>query len=728
MRGLKYLAFFCLIFLVLVIGLYDLNNEKGAAASLKKDAGLPKEVEPLPTVGSKENLLKLLEDGQPYFAYMRLADGVNDIAVMAKAASVAEAARSAEWDSAGSYSTDYSRTNVQVQGVDEADVVKTDGEFIYKITDNKLIVARAFPAEEMKVITSLDFGRDIYPLEMYVDDQYLTVILNKHYYQAEPDVGDSGDPDRERRIYPRPPFENSVQVLVYDLHDRVNLPKVREVEIDGSYVSSRKIGNTLYLVNNKYLEYYLLKERPEAIITPAYRDSAQGSEIKRIGYEEICYFPGTPQPNYLIIAGINLDTKSKRQTEVKTYLGAGQNVYCALENLYVAVPEYQYERREPVPLPRPLPEPADKAGEDTGAEPAADSGQVAPMSPDAVLSNKVRTDILPMPIIRLTAENTSVYKFSLQDGSPQYVGKGTVPGNILNQFSMDEHNGFFRIATTKQEYGQQEVRLTNNLFILDPGLHVTGRIENIAPGERIYSVRFLGDRGYMVTFKTVDPLFVLDLKDPHNPSILGELKIPGYSNYLHPYDENHIIGFGKEAIEVEEPHWSGQGTVKNAYYLGMKIALFDVSDVNNPVEKFKIEIGDRGTESELFWNHKALLFSKEKNVLAFPVTVYERNRDSMFKDDYLARLDPRLAYGEPVFQGVLVYSLSLARGFELKGMVTHQPEGRVIDLQRSGRYDYKREIARCLYIGDTLYTVSNGYLQANELGNLNLKGGIVLPN
>jgi inhibitor of cysteine peptidase len=719
MRGLKILAFFSLIILVLVIGLNDLNNQKGAAAApSEQDAGLLSEAEALPTVGSQENLLKLLEDAQPFFADMRRADGA-DIAVMAKAAPAAEAAQAAGWDSAaGGYANDYSQTNVQVQGVDEADVVKTDGEYIYKITNNKLIVARAFPAEEMKVVTTLDFGQEMYPLEMYVDEQYLTVILNKYYYQAEPYVRDT--------------FENSVQVLVYDLSDRVNLPKVREVEIDGSYVSSRKIGSTLYLVNNKYLEYYLLKEHPEAIITPGYRDSAQGGEIKRIGYEEICYFPRNPQPNYLIIAGINLDTKSKQQTEVKTYLGAGQNVYCSLENLYVAVPEYQYEHREPVPLPEPLPEPlaepADKPEEEAGAEPAGGSGQAVQVSPDTAVSNKIRADILPRPIIRITEQNTGVYKFNLQDGSPQYVGKGTVPGNILNQFSMDEHNGYFRIATTKQEYGQQEVGMTNNLFILDQGLNVTGRIENIAPGERIYSVRFLGDRGYMVTFKTVDPLFVLDLKDPNNPSILGELKIPGYSNYLHPYDENHIIGFGKEAIEVEEPHWSGQGTVKNAYYLGMKIALFDVSNVHNPVEKFKIEIGDRGTDSELFWNHKALLFSKEKNILAFPVTVYERNQDAMFKDDYLARLDPRLACGEPVFQGVFVYSLSPARGFELQGMITHQPEGRIIDLQRSGRYDYNRDIGRSLYIGDILYTISNGYLQANELGNLNLKGGIVLPN
>ncbi|WP_282433371.1 beta-propeller domain-containing protein [Desulfitobacterium chlororespirans] len=326
--------------------------------------------------------------------------------------------------------------------------------------------------------------------------------------------------------------------------------------------------------------------------------------------------------------------------------------------------------------------------------------------------------------------NTSVYKFNLQAGDTKYLGMGSVPGNILNQFSMDEHNGYFRIATTLQKLPIRtgEAELTNNLYILDQNMKQAGKIENIAPGEKIYSVRFMGDRGYMVTFKTVDPLFVLDLKDPNRPVILGELKIPGYSNYLHPYDENHIIGFGKEAIEVEEPHWSGEGTVKNAYYLGMKVALFDVSDVNNPQEKFKIEIGDRGTESELFSNHKALLFDQEKGILAFPVTVCDIDPATVSKDDYLAQKDPRLAYGQPVFQGAFVYNLSAEKGFTLKGMITHHPPGAVVNLQKAGRYDYNRDISRSLTIGDTIYTLSNSYLKANDLNTLKMQGGLEIRN
>ncbi len=690
MKGFKYLAFLCLLCLTVIVGI-DGTVDRSIQASVNTFNN-----ELLPTVGSYENLKKILKATQNRDFYGgRIALGMNG-AVLEKAEE-AKAATATDSGVSGGGGGDYSKTNVQVRGVDEADTVKTDGEYIYKITNNKLVVAKAYPAEEIKVVSTIVYNEQMFPAEMYVDNKHLIVILNQSYYNLREPLPVDGIVKKEKM--PRiGPFESSIKVIVYDLADRTNLKQVREVEIDGEYVSSRKVGNNLYLVNNKFIPVHLLETHNEELPTPAYRDSAEGNEVKRIGYADICYFPGSPEANYLIIASINLDSMTDSKTEIKTYLGAGQNIYSSLENLFVAVPEYKFENVKPLPQT------------DT-----PDTNR-----PEASL---VKPSILLMP----TEENTAIYKFSLKEGSTEYVGKGTVTGRILNQFSMDEHNGYFRIATTEQKYTPNSENMTNHLFILGASMNIKGKIENIAPGEKIYSVRFLGDRGYMVTFKTVDPLFVLDLKDPSEPKILGELKIPGYSNYLHTYDENHIIGFGKEAIEVEEPHWSGQGTTKNAYYLGMKIALFDVSDVNNPKEKFKVEIGDRGTDSELFWNHKALLFSKEKNLMAFPVTVCERDPVRINKDEYLTRIDPRLAYGIPVFQGAMVYNLT-ENGFNLKGMVTHQPDGRILDLQRTGQYDYNRDISRVLYIDDTIYTISNGYLKASDLDFLQEKGGITILN
>ena len=182
---------------------------------------------------------------------------------------------------------------------------------------------------------------------------------------------------------------------------------------------------------------------------------------------------------------------------------------------------------------------------------------------------------------------------------------------------MDENNGFFRIATTTGEIWRTDsLTSKNNVYILDEALQLTGKVEDIAPGEKIYSVRFMGDRGYMVTFKNVDPFFVLNLKNPASPKILGALKIPGFSDYLHTYDDNHIIGFGKETVELSQ----NGGT--NAYYQGLKLAVFDVTDVSHPVEMFKTIIGDRGTDSEVLRNHKTLLFDKEKGILSFRLPLW----------------------------------------------------------------------------------------------------------
>ncbi|SHN78345.1 beta-propeller domain-containing protein [Desulfitobacterium chlororespirans] len=337
------------------------SGDKKIGAEGPQEVGQEVPVEPLPTVGSFENFKKLMAEAQSHTQNIMMYSGGD----MAAAESVLRAPADSSamggllnGDGAARAGSvvqngkpDYSETNVQVQGVDEADTVKTDGEYIYKITDNQLIIAKAYPVEEMEVVATLQFDGEVHPLEMYVDDRHLTVILNQSYDW--------------RQVYPAPapPFENSVKVLIYDLADRSNLKQVREIELDGSYLSSRKIGDILYLVNNKYISLYRLQEQPEALMTPGYRDSLEGGEIQRIGYEEICYFPGSPQPNYLLIAGIDLGNLSTKKTEVKTYLGAGQNIYSSLENLYGPYPNINTSKSSPfrsrlirqaaIPLPYP---------------------------------------------------------------------------------------------------------------------------------------------------------------------------------------------------------------------------------------------------------------------------------------------------------------------------------------------------------------------------------------
>jgi uncharacterized secreted protein with C-terminal beta-propeller domain len=234
-------------------------------------------------------------------------------------------------------------------------------------------------------------------------------------------------------------------------------------------------------------------------------------------------------------------------------------------------------------------------------------------------------------------------------------------------------------------------------------MNTVGNLKYIAPEEKIYSTRFIGDRLYMVTFKRIDPLFVIDLSDPANPGILGKLKIPGYSDYLHPYDEDHIIGIGKE---TQANDWGGVSTS------GLKLALFDVSDVNHPAEVDHVEIGEAGSDSEALRDHKAFLFSKERDLLVIPVREIQK---IPLEKGYVS-------YTQKIWQGVYAFSVSPVNGFTLRGRVTHSAE------DTSGYYWGSRDtVKRSLYIGDYLYTLSSAEIIATDLGTMNSVREIPLP-
>jgi uncharacterized secreted protein with C-terminal beta-propeller domain len=212
----------------------------------------------------------------------------------------------------------------------------------------------------------------------------------------------------------------------------------------------------------------------------------------------------------------------------------------------------------------------------------------------------------------------------------------------------------------------------------------------------------MGERCYLVTFVKIDPLFVIDLRDPYNPKVLGELKVTGYSDYLHPYDENHIIGIGKEAVEAVEGDF--------AWYQGVKIALFDVGDMENPKEIAKYEIGDRGTDSEALRDHKAFLLDQSRDLLVLPILLAEIDQS---KYSYL---DPS-AYGEYTWQGAYVFDISLEGGLQLKGRISHYENDNA--LWQEGYYFWGPEsVQRSLYIGDVLYTISQAKIKMNSLENL----------
>ena len=643
--------------------------------------------EPLPTVGSEENLKKLLEEAASQndtlqYGAKKMRNGAEILTDMflAPTATAAESVGNSK-QSADSGSGDYSTTNIQVEGVDEADIVKTDGKYIYQVNNNRIIIAEVYPADKMSIKKVIGLEENnIYPTELYLDDKNLVVIGSSNgNIPMRSSEKKTMMPSKHGYYY-----NSTVKMLIYDISDKDNIKKTREIELEGNYLSSRKIGSKLYLVSNKQLNYYRIYDSSEVNDTPSYRDTALQQDYISIDYEKIGYFPGSIEPNYMIAAGVNLDRPSEG-VNVSTYLGSGESIYASAQNLYVAVTRHN---RIPEDVP-------------------------GPIIYDSAVSQK--------PAVKVSDRETVIYRFALNNGKLDYTGKGQVPGSILNQFSMDESSGYFRMATTKGNlWGEGENISKNNMYVLDSDLNICGSLEDVAPGEKIYSVRFMGDRAYMVTFKKVDPLFVIDLKDAKNPKILGALKIPGYSDYLHPYDENHIIGFGKDSIELSNEGSWGNNKSTTAYYQGMKIALFDVSDVTKPKEKFKEIIGDRGTDSELLNNHKALLFSKEKELMAFPVTVMEiENRENVTSGNMPA-------YGSFSFQGAYIYNIDLEEGFKLKARISHISDE---EYRKSGEhwYDYNKNVERIIYIGDNIYTISKGMIKANNIKDMKDKGSLLIP-
>lgn len=233
----------------------------------------------------------------------------------------------------------------------------------------------------------------------------------------------------------------------------------------------------------------------------------------------------------------------------------------------------------------------------------------------------------------------------------------------------------------------------------------------------MYSTRFLGNKAYMVTYKNTDPLYAIDLSIQTSPKVLGELKIPGYSTYLHPYDENHLIGIGMETKEKVYRDSFGKVKRTTAIITGMKMALFDVSDINNPIQISKTVIGDSRTTSAILTNHKALLFSKEKGLLAIPVNKYESDFEiNVNNEDNISDMESIYTKYNKSYtaEGYFVYNINLTDGFKLKGIIEHEKNTSI-------GYSYgESKLLRGLWINDNLFTVSEDMIKVNKLDDLSL--------
>ena len=549
---------------------------------------------------------------------------------------------------------DYSKTNIQVENVDEADITKTDGDYIYSISENNVVITDVKDPKNIKIATKISEEDDeIIPEDLILYQNKLVIIYEKvtsnfsSYYHSN---------------------DNTTIVKIYNIANKENPIQVKSYELMQPYYTSRCINGRLYVISSGSLI-----EEDDDIVT-YYRENNQKVEME---LKDIKRIPEIKTSNQTIMSMLDLNNVETK-VKISSYLMDIQNAYVSENNIYLI--DYDYNWNTDAPKPYSI----------FGLKGIFGAFE------DMYESNSSDNDYI-----------TRIYKFNIMpDGTIKFDKKATTEGRTLNQFSADEKDGNLRIAV----YGNKGTKIV----VFDKQMKVIGETEYLAKGEKMYSSRFIGDRAYLVTCKTIDPLFVVDLSNPTNPTTLGKLKIPGYSTYLHPYDDNHIIGIGMQTEEKVNRNSSGKVISTTATITGMKMALFDVSNVNKPIQISEVIIGDSRTTSAVLTNHKALLFSKEKELLAIPVNNYEEDfQIQNVGDTYDEIISEYTNYNKKyVSEGYFVYKINLTDGFSLKGTITHN--------KTTSKYGYwnNSKLLRGLYIDDNLFTISEDQIKVNRLEDL----------
>ena len=621
-------------------------------------------------------------------------------AAIAEGTSAPKALGSEEQRSA-THAPDHSETNIQVEGVDEADIIKTDGEYIYTISGNTVFIIKAYPGEEARTVSTIKF--DNKPLSLFINNNYMAVF------------GNYEDLDFFKQI-DFTPRQGMTYFNIYDISDRENPALIKEYKFEGRYFQARMIDDYVYFVTTTRPEYR--KPHPTPVII-------EGTAVRTIPVRNIYYYPiPYDSVHFVNIHAIRITEPNKDITSKTIAVEASQNMYMSKNNIYITytkrINEYDLIRDITIDLmydhltqsDKELIEKIKNTDDDVLSQREKEA-KILQIVQDYIsyLSKEEQEDFYDRVEEELEKkleehpymEYTVIHKINIDKDKISIDANGKVPGHIINQFSMDEHNSIFRIATTISprwsRFEKQRTQSTNNVYTLDKNLRVLDGLEGIAEGEQIYSTRFIGDRLYMVTFKQTDPFFVIDLSNPRDIKELGKLKIPGFSRYLHPYDANTIIGIGREATATGRTQ-------------GLKISLFDVSNVENPEEIARFVTKERYAQSTAEYEHKAFLFSKDKELLVIPVYSQE----------------PR-CFGEHCpaeqvesYNGAMVFRIT-KDDIELRGIIDHSIA------RTPGKYYYGPLVERSLYIDDLLYTKSPTLLRINQIEdlrsvkNIELEGG-----
>lgn len=541
----------------------------------------------------------------------------------------------------------YGETNTQVAGVDEADIIKNDGKYIYILNrnSNKIKIISALPATSMKLVGEINLQlsndnnyrnyRDIYLkgnklVLIYTLSQNMP-FENQSSIRSNDMINGKIAPTYIRQ-------KNFSCAELYDISNKQNPKLERTIMSEGNLTSSRMLGDTVYLTSNKYLNFYY----PQPIdmytkenLLVSYSDSKTGDEIKYAPVESMyCILDKNNPQNMFNISTISaFDISKNSEMKLTSFTGTGNEMYMSLNNIYLFGQSWDY--------------------------------------------NNTYTDI---------------YKYKIKGTDVEFVASNKVIGTILNQFSADEYKGYLRIATNLWNDG-------NNIFVLDEKLQKTGEILGLAKGEQIKSCRFMGDKGYVVTYRNIDPLFTLNLTDPKKPIVTGELKIPGFSSYLHPISENLIIGIGENTTPLYWRDENGNEIVSGIKQIGIKASLFDVSNESKPVELKSLSIGGPGSYTDIGYDHKSFMYIKDKNLVAIRGTFTGKPVNGEESREYKS---------QAILISVKNNSLDIAKIFD--GNLSYDTGNRVT------------------YIGDVLYHFTGNEIVAYKLSNYTRLGAVQYDN
>ena len=434
--------------------------------------------------------------------------------------------------SARAVDTSFSDTNVRTEGVDEADIVKTDGSYLYTLKANSQEISIVdIQSDQMKVVSCISLNENFQASEFYLSDQKLFVLGNMQNTQVDSD---------SKTLY----RGSCTRIQTYDLADINNPKSIGTVDQSGYYRTSRFKDGYLYVFSDYYIHDTITKKDYPSYVPLVGDNLLKQSDI---------YLPTNHAADqYLVVSSVSASSPDKAADQ-KAVMSENGEVYVSENNIYI----YEYAN-------------------------------------SSILADN------------LAAKNQTILrKLSYNKGKLSGSAQGKVKGYLNDSFSIDEYDNTLRLVTTVT-HNVGSSSQSNSVYVLDADLKTIGKIEDLAKNEQVYSARFLGDTGYFVTYEQTDPLFSVDFSDPENPKILGKLKIPGFSEYLHFYSDNLLLGIGMDTDE-------------NGITNGVKVSMFDISDPSDVKEVSKYTL-DQYYYSDVFSDYRAALVDPEKNLIGFPLS------------------------------------------------------------------------------------------------------------